>query len=102
MKNLKNIFKEIYKRIFIPLYIPILMLIPLLVTTSSKENINYSKLKFMVFLLGLFFIIFSETTIRLISKIIYTNYFIISIPIIVLFILYLSFYKKFNIKIMKD
>ena len=102
MKNLKNIFKEIYKRIFIPLYIPILMLIPLLVTTSSKENINYSKLKFMVFLLGLFFIIFSETTIRLISKIIYTNYFIISIPIIVLFILYLSFYKKFNIKIMID
>ena len=102
MKNLKNIFKEIYKRIFIPLYIPILMLIPLLVTTSSKENKNYSKLKFMVFLLGLFFIIFSETTIRLISKIIYTNYFIISIPIIVLFILYLSFYKKFNIKIMKD
>ena len=102
MKNLKNIFKEIYKRIFIPLYIPILMLIPLLVTTSSKENINYSKLKFMVFLLGLFFIIFSETTIRLISKVIYTNYFIISIPIIVLFILYLSFYKKFNIKIMKD
>ncbi len=99
MKNLKNIFKEIYKRIFIPFYIPILMLIPLLLITSSKEDNKYSKLKFTVFMLGLFFIIFSETTIRLISKIIYTNYFIISIPIVLIIILYLFFYKKFNLKI---
>ncbi|MDC1014163.1 LptF/LptG family permease, partial [Candidatus Pelagibacter sp.] len=44
-RNIKNILKEFYKRLIVPLYIPILMMIPLILTTSSKENANYSKLR---------------------------------------------------------
>ena len=58
-----------YKRFIIPFYIPILSLIPFLLITSSKENLNYNKLRLITFLIGLFVIIFSETTIRFISKI---------------------------------
>ena len=94
--NFTNIIKEIYKRILIPIYIPLLMLIPLILITSSKENINYSKLKLVTFSIGLIFIIFSETTIRLISEKIVFNYIIASIPIILLMLIYLIFYKKFN------
>ena len=94
--NFTNIIKEIYKRIFIPIYIPLLMLIPLILITSSKENINYSKLKLVTFSIGLIFIIFSETTIRLISEQIVFNYIIASVPIILLMLIYLIFYKKFN------
>ena len=65
-KNLKNIHKEIYKRLIIPFYIPLLALITLLLVLSSKENSNYYKLKIFIFIFGLFFIIFSETTVRLI------------------------------------
>ena len=96
IENFVNILKEIYKRIFIPLYIPILMLVPLLLITSSKESENYTRLKFITFGIGLIFIIFSETTIRLISDKQIFNYWIISIPLLFILFFYLSFYKKFN------
>ena len=96
IENFVNILKEIYKRIFIPLYIPILMLVPLFLITSSKESENYTRLKFITFGIGLIFIIFSETTIRLISDKQIFNYWIISIPLLFILFLYLTFYKKFN------
>ena len=96
--NFTNIIKEIYKRIFIPIYIPLLMLIPLVLITSSKESINYPKLKLFTFSIGLIFIIFSETTIRLISEKLIFNYIIASVPIILSIFIYLIFYKKFNFR----
>ena len=97
-ENFTNIIKEIYKRIFIPIYIPLLMLIPLILIISSKENTNYSKLKLFTFSLGLFFIIFSETTIRLISEKQIINYVIAFSPMFLLFLIYFTFYKKFKFK----
>ena len=97
-KNLININKELYKRFIIPFYIPLLMLIPFLLTLSSKENLNYSKIKISTFLIGLIIIIFSETTIRLISETTVRNFIISFMPLIMLFVIYLFFFKKTNIK----
>ena len=97
-KNFKNILKEFYKRLVIPFYIPILMLAPLLLILSSKENSNYLKIKVFTFLIGLFFIIFSETTIRLISEKILANYLIFTIPFTSLICFYIFFYYKFNLR----
>ena len=88
--------KELHKRFFIPLYVPLLMLIPFLLIISSKENLNYTKIRLLTFLIGLVVIIFSETTIRLISETLTKNYFIIVVPIVSLLILYLIFLNKFN------
>ena len=96
IENLSNVLKELYKRIIIPLYIPILMLIPYILITSSKESSSFAKIRFATFLIGLFFIIFSETTIRLISEKLITNLSIVVIPIIVFFTFYFIFYNKFN------
>ena len=95
-ENLGNILKELYKRVVIPFYIPILILVPLLLITSSKENISFSKLRLTTFVFGLFLIIFSETTIRLISEKLIKNFSITLVPIIFFVILYLFFFKKFN------
>ena len=95
-ENSGNILKELYKRIIIPFYIPILMLVPFLLITSSKENVSFSKLRFTTFLVGLFLIIFSETTVRLISEKLIKNFSITLIPIIIFTILYLFFFNKFN------
>ena len=95
-KNLKNIYKELYKRFIIPFYVPLLMLIPFLLIISSKENSNYSKLKIITFLIGLFFIIFSETTIRLISETTLKNFAISLMPFMFLSLLYIIFFKKTN------
>ena len=98
IRNSNNIFKELYKRFIIPLYILILSLIPLLLIILSKEDSRYSKLKLITFLIGLFFIIFSETTIRLISDSLIRNVVISLLPIIFIITLYLIFVKKFNYK----
>ena len=96
--NFRSLIKEFYKRLIIPFYIPILMLVPLILITSSKENSKYSKLRFSTFLIGIFLIIFSETTIRFISEDMARNLIIFSMPILILISLYMIFISKFNFK----
>ena len=98
-QNLKNIYKELYKRFLIPFYIPLLVLIPFLSILSSKESSNYSKFKTMTFLVGLIFIVFSETTIKLISNSYFENILISLMPFIFLIFLYLIFLKKTYFKL---
>ncbi|MDC3074413.1 LptF/LptG family permease [Candidatus Pelagibacter sp.] len=95
-QNLSNIFKEIYKRLVLPLYLPILSIIPFILLISSKENVSYSKFRFLTFVIGLSVIILSETTIRLISKFFVNNITISVIPIIILAIMYIIFIIKFR------
>ena len=96
--NTKNFIKEFYKRLIIPFYIPILSLIPFLLLISSKENTNYFRIKFLIFLLGVIAVIFSETTIRLISNSYIDNFVILILPIFLILILYLFFIKKFILR----
>ncbi len=104
LDNIENILKEFYKRFIVPLYIPILSLIALLLITLSKENINYTKLRVTTFSLGLLIIIFSETTIRLVSKILTNNILILLLPVLIFFSLYFYFLFKFkkNIHFLKS
>ena len=99
IQNLKNIYKELYKRFLIPFYIPLLVLIPFLSILLSKESSNYSKFKTMTFLVGLIFIVFSETTIKLISNSYFENILISLMPFIFLIFLYLIFLKKTYFKL---
>ncbi len=98
-KNIQNILKEFYKRLVVPFYIPLLSLIPFLMIISSKESPHYNKLRLSTFLIGMIIIIFSETTIRLISKISVYNFGIMIIPFILVSIFYLFVLNKFNIRI---
>ena len=86
-ENLNNIYQELYKRFIIPLYIPLLALLPFFLILSSKENSNYLRLKVLTFFMGLFFIIFSETTLKMISEFPLNNLLISMIPFLILSIL---------------
>ena len=100
--NLGNILKELYKRIIIPLYIPVLILISLLLIIKSKENTNYTKYRFIVFIIGLTTIIISEITIRFVNEDFFKNLPIFIIPIFSIISLYLLFLLKFKfIKVTK-
>ena len=100
--NIDNIIKELYKRIIIPLYIPVLILISLMLILKSKENINYSKYRFFVFLIGFITIIISEMTIRLIDEDFIKNIKFFIIPIILVITLYYNYLIKFkNLKTLK-
>ena len=97
-RNKNNIFKEIYKRFIVPFYILVLSLTSLFLILLSKENSKYFKLKLITFLVGLFFIIFSETTIRLISDSIIKNISISLLPFIFVITIYSIFFIQFKIK----
>ena len=92
--NIDNIIKELYKRIIIPLYIPVLILISLLLILKSKENINYTKYRFLIFFIGFSTIIISEMTIRLISEDFLKNIKFFIIPIILILSLYSNYFLR--------
>ena len=60
------------------------------------SGLKNSKLKVYTFLIGLFLIIFSETTIRIISDNLINNLGLTIIPLMILIILYLFFHNKFK------
>ena len=97
--NEVNMLKEIYKRLIVPLYIPILMLVPYIMILSSKEKMNFARLKLTTFLIGIFVIIMSEGIIRFISKELTDNIIIFVFPFILLFSLYFMFFFNLNYKI---
>ena len=97
-QNLENILKEFYKRFIIPLYIPLLCLISIILISSSKENLNYYKLRVLTFAIGVITIIFSETTIRLISDILINNLILLVIPFFLFIFLYSILRVKFKFK----
>ena len=100
--NIDNIIKELYKRIIIPLYIPVLILISLLLIFKSKENINYSRYRILIFLIGFSTIILSEMTIRLINADFIKNIKFFVIPVILVISLYSNYLMRFkNIKNIK-
>ncbi len=94
--NMNNILKEFYKRFIIPFYIPILTLIPFILIIKSKEDSSYNKLRVLTFLIGIIVIIFSETTIRMISENQIQNISLIIVPLIILSLLYLFLFFNFR------
>ena len=98
-KNLDNILAELYKRLVIPLYLPALMLISLFLIIHSKEKINYSRYRLIVFLIGFFLIIFSESTLKFVDKSLYNNLLIGFTPIITMLVLYIYIILQLNYKI---
>ena len=97
-ENLDNVFKEIYKRLLVPMYIPSLILCALILIIYSKENINYTKFRVFVFLLGFTLIIFSETTQKLIRENLDYNIFIFLIPFVIFLLLVILINNKIKFK----
>ena len=100
IQNLSGISQELYKRMIIPLYIPTLVLAVLILIIISRGNLNYLKVKSLIFLLGIFIIVFSEMSLRFIVEDLNINLKIILIPIMTLIIFYsiLRYILNFNLK----
>ena len=101
ISNLSNIFRELYKRFIIPLYIPLLILVSLILVIISKEKSNYTKLKILIFLSGIFVIIFSETTLRFVESNLLENIKLLLMPFFTTIVFYLMIILKLNSNITK-
>ena len=94
----RNVYKELFKRLVTPFYLPLLILIAAINLVISKENINYLKFRFAIFLIGILTIVISESSLGFIGDMFTKNILLILFPIISILILYsFLFYQfKFN------
>ena len=95
-ENLKDTFQEIFKRLISPLYLLTLSLIACLIIIKSKDDYEYFKHKFSLFILGVITIIISEISIKYSSANTIQNTHIFSLPI--LFLITIYFYIKLKLK----
>ena len=95
-ENLKDTFQEIFKRLVSPLYLLTLSLIACLIIIKSKDDYEYFKYKFGLFVLGVITIIISEISIKYSSTNTIQNIQIFSLPVLFLVTIYL--YIKLKLK----
>jgi lipopolysaccharide export system permease protein len=92
--SLKEIKQELSKRFFKPLYIPLIALISCLLFISGKYSENYNKIKIYLFLIILFTVVISESSLRYIGDNNILLMSIYSIPLILFIIVYFFSYLK--------
>ena len=90
----KEIKKELLKRIYKPIYIPLITLICCLLIISSKNKLNYKKIRNLVFIIAFSTLVISEASLRysVKSNFLTTSY--ILLPFIIFIFTYFIFYKK--------
>jgi lipopolysaccharide export system permease protein len=93
----RSIYKELFKRLINPLYIPSLILISLFLILTSKENLKYSKNKYVIFLVGLGIIILSESSLGYLSNDLTKNISISILPLILTLFTYVIFLYKLKL-----
>ena len=95
--NPQDIYKELFKRLISPFYLPTLTLISLLLILTSKENISYTKNKYITFFIGFGMIILSESSTGYITNNLIKNISISSLPIFLVLVTYLIFIYKLKL-----
>ena len=97
LNKLNDSFQEFFKRTVLPLYLPILSLIACLIIIKSKDDYDYLRYKFLLFVFGVCTIIISEISIKYSGTQLMQNLLLISLPIILFIFIYGYFIKKFKI-----
>ena len=95
--NLKNIYKELYSRLIKPLYVTFLILFALLIILKSKNDHTFNINKYKIYLFAFLFIVFLESSSKLISTSIIQNLFFSTLPIFFTIIIYLYFLMKLKV-----
>ena len=97
LDNLENVYKELYSRLVKPLYITFLISISLLFILKSKSDHSFNINKFKIYLFAFLFIIFLESSSKLISTNLMQNIFLSIFPLILTLIIYLYFVIKLKV-----
>ena len=100
MNNIKISFQETFKRIILPFYLPVLTLIASLIIIKSKDDYEFFKYKLVLFVFGVMTIIISEISMRYSSSNILENIYLVSLPILLFFFIYIYFKIKLRKPVM--
>tara|TARA_B110001450_G_scaffold92098_1_gene87292 strand:+ start:65 stop:1216 length:1152 start_codon:yes stop_codon:yes gene_type:complete len=100
-RTLNDIKQEFLKRFYKPIYLPLIGLMCCLLILMSKENKNYTKFKFYLFLLLFFIILISEVSLRYSTNNNIGLLLFFIFPIFLFFTIYATLYSKLNYKVKK-
>ena len=100
INSIKISFQEIFKRIILPFYLPVLTLIASLIIIKSKDDYKFSKYKIGLFIFGVTTIIISEVSMRYSSSNILENIYLVSLPVLLFFFIYIYFKIKLRKSVM--
>ena len=100
LNNIKISFQETFKRIILPFYLPVLTLIASLIIIKSKDDYKFSKYKLGLFIFGVTTIIISEVSMRYSSSSILENIYLVSLPVLLFFFIYIYFKIKLRKSVM--
>ena len=93
LENLENIHQVLYSRLIKPFYITFLITISLLLILKSKNDHSFNINKIKIYSFGFFAIIFLELSSKFITTNLMQNLFLITLPILSVFIMYIFFLK---------
>ena len=93
LDNLENIHQVLYSRLIKPFYITFLITISLLLILKSKNDHSFNINKIKIYSFGFFAIIFLELSSKFITTNLIQNLFLIILPILFVFIMYIFFLK---------
>jgi lipopolysaccharide export system permease protein len=100
ISNITISFQETFKRIILPFYLPVLTLIASLIIIKSKDDYDFFKYKLWLFIFGVTTIIISETSMRYSSSNILENIYLVTLPILFFFFIYVYFKIKLRKPVM--
>ena len=95
--NLVNIYKTLYSRLIKPLYITFLIAIALLIILKSKNDQFFNVNKFKIYFFAFTFLVFMESSSKLISISLVQNLFLSILPFILTSLIYLFFIIKLKV-----
>jgi len=95
--NLENIYKELYSRLVKPLYSTFLIAISLLIILKTKSDYSFNASKLKIYLFGFIFIIFLESSSKLISTNLIQNLLLLILPFLFMLIIYLYFLRVLKV-----
>jgi len=98
--NPRNVYRELIERLINPFYLPLLILISSINLLIPKENLNYLKFRFSIFIMGILTIIISESILGYVDKNLSKNVLLMFMPLILILVIYSTiFYKYKSLKI---
>tara|TARA_B110000037_G_scaffold131748_1_gene149696 strand:+ start:614 stop:1741 length:1128 start_codon:yes stop_codon:yes gene_type:complete len=95
--NLENIYQELYSRLIKPLYTTFLIAISLLIILKSKNDHTFNVYKLKIYSFGFIFIIFLESSSKLISMNTTQNLFLLTLPFFLMLLIYSFFFQTFKL-----
>ena len=90
---LTEIKRELFKRIYKPIFLPLITLLCSFLIIKAKNEVNFRKYNFFIFIITFLILVFSEASIRYIGTSEYLTILCLVIPMIIFTVSYSIFYK---------